>query len=264
MNKTCLVGICLLLTASLAVAQANKNNPKVGIIKGAPTTCGADPVLPSDGTDIFPDLIAPGSTAFFTLNAKSGHSYAVEAWDVLDQTVPGALAIQLFASDCSTPVSSTDVTSIDADLSGGFARRVSWIQTSNATIEIQLTNNDQDDPYSYQIRITDTTLFNTRWTTFGGYTTSWGLTNTTASPVTGTMTVVDSGGKTVASKSLTLVANTATFVTTKDLSVPAGDAGGSSFAFVGPPGAVIGDGFLVSPSGSVVTPVLFENKHAFH
>ncbi len=264
MKNLSLLAICLLLTASFALAQTQKNGAKPRPIQGAPTTCGADPVLASDGTETPQDLIAPGSNAYFTLNAKSGHSYAVEAWDTVDQTVPGSLTIQLLAADCVTAVPSTDVTSVDADLSGGFARRISWIQASDATIQIQLTNTDQDNPYAYQVRITDTTLFNTRWSTFGGYITSWGLTNTTSTPVTGTMTVVNSKGMTVATKSTTLAANTATFLTTQDLKVPADDAGGSSFAYVGPPGAVIGDGFLVSANGAVVTPILFENKHAFH
>jgi len=256
------VAFCLLLT-SIVFAQ-NKHTTRASGVHGAPTTCGSDPVLTGDGTASPQDLLFAATSAYYTLNAKAGHSYSVEVWDVVDQTAAVAPAIQLLASDCMTAVASTDVTNVDPDLSQGFSRRISWIQTAmDATIQIQVMNPDQNNPYTYQIRVTDTTLYNTRWSTFGGYITSWGFTNTTSTPIKGAVTVVDSNGQTVATSSPTLAANTATFLTTVDLNVPANDAGGSSFAYVGPPGAVIADGFLVSPGGTVVTPILYQSKHAY-
>lgn len=255
------LGVCLLLSC-VALAQTKRATKPTGI-QSAPTTCGADPVLSSDGTDSPQDLLSPATSAFYTLNAKAGHSYSIEVWDVLDQTAAVAPTIQLLASDCMTSVASMDVTGVDPDLSQGFADRISWIQNSNATINIQASNPDQNNPYVYQIRVTDTTLYSPRFSTYGGYVTSWGFTNTTASSLTGTLTVVDTNGSVLATAQLTLPGNTGTFKTTTDLNVPANHAGSVIFAYVGPAGGVVADGFMISPSGNPILPVLFVGKHSY-
>jgi hypothetical protein len=235
MRKLFLIAFAIVGLFSAAVAQSSgRANPSP--IQDALTTCGPSPVLSSDGNPYPADVIAPRSSAFFKLNAKKGHSYSVEVWDSVDQAAPGLVALSLLASDCLTVLPSTDVTSVDPDLTGGFAGRISWIQSSDATVQIQLSNGDPDSPYNYQIRVTDTTLFNPRWSTWGGYVSSWGFTNTTTTNLTGVLTVVDTNGPVLATYQVTLPANTGTFISSSDkgVQIPANHAGSSSFAYIGP------------------------------
>ncbi len=86
MKKACLISVVCLLFASLALAQTKQGRTKPNALKGAPTTCGADPVLASDGTVTSEDFIAVFSTAYYQLNVKGGHSYSIEVWDPFDPT----------------------------------------------------------------------------------------------------------------------------------------------------------------------------------
>ena len=263
MKRLCLLVTCCLLATCSVFAQTKKAPPKAPVVKGAPTTCGSDPVLSSDGTDSQLDLIAPASVAFYTLNAKGGHSYAVEVWDTVDQTAGMSPTITLLQSDCATSVPNTqNVTSVDPDISGGFSYRLSWIQASDATVEVQLSNPDQNNPYEYQIRVTDTTLFNPRWTTFSGFDTQWGLNNTTGGNITGTMTVVDNTGVVVATIPETLPPGLVTVVGALASSVPTNKVGNATFAYIGPAGAVQADAYYLR-SGQTI-PSVFASKHAYH
>jgi hypothetical protein len=262
MRKACLISVVCLLLASLALAQTKPGRTRPSGIRIA-TTCGADPVLPSDGTVNLEDFIGAATTAYYNLNVKGGHSYSVEVWDAVDPTAGVVPAIQLLASNCSTQVQSTNVTSVDPDLSGGFAGRISWIQASAASIHIALNNPDQANGYTFVIRVTDTTLFNPRWSTYSGYSTSWGLTNTTPTDLNGTMTVYDSTGSVLATHATTLKAAQPNFLDTGGLGVPNNHAGYAGFAYIGPPGAIVGDGFMIAPSGNPIIPVLFETKHSY-
>ena len=170
--------------------------------------------------------------------------------------------IQLLASDCNTPVASTPVTNVDPDLSGGFSARASWIQESDATLYIQVTNPDQINAYTYQIRVTDTTLFNPRWTTYSGYETSWGLTNTTSTSINGTLTVFDVSGTVLQTLPETIGANLAVFVFATQKGVPTNHAGSATFAYVGPPGSILGDSYYLKPG--ITVPSFFVAKHAYH
>ncbi len=153
---------------------------------------------------------------------------------------------------------------MDPDLSGGFSHRISWIQGADASVYVSVVNPDQNNSYTYYIRVTDTTLFNPRWSTYSGYQSTWGLTNTTPSNLSGTMTVIDSSGSVLAVYPATLKAAQPTFLTTQQLNIPADHVGYANFAYVGPPGALVGDGFMISPNGLLVIPILLEDKHSYH
>lgn len=267
MRKAYLISVLCLLLASLALAQTKQTKQGRTVpsaIKGAPTTCGLDPVLSSDGTVTSEDFIANASSAYYNLNVKGGHSYSIEVWDPFDLTAGVAPVIQLLASDCSTHVSSTDVTNMDPDLGGGFSHRISWIQAADQSIHIAVNNPDQNDGYSYYIRVTDTTLFNPRWSTYSGYQSTWGLTNTTPTDISGTMTVIDASGSVLATFPATFKGAQPTFLTTQQLGIPADHVGYANFTYIGPPGAFVGDGFMISPNGNLVIPVLFVSKHSYH
>lgn len=264
MKRVCLIAACCFLTTSLAFSQTQQIRAKAKLIHGAPTTCPNDPVLPSDGTQgAFDDLIFPATTAFYTLNAKGGHSYNVDIWDDVDPTFGVAPTIAV-TSDCTTSISGVkDVTNIDPDLSGGFSSRASWIQGANQTLYIAVTNPDQTNSYSYNVRITDTTQINPRWSTFGTFDTQWGFTNTTGSPITGTLTVIDSTGAVLKTITKTFPAGLFTLVPARGNGVPANHFGNAFFTYVGPVGAILPDTVLINSANTVIVQYIFEGKHSY-
>jgi hypothetical protein len=243
--------------------QTQQIRAKTKLIHGAPTTCPNDPVLPSDGTVTSEDLVFPASSAFYALNTKGGHSYSVEVWDPFDPTAAMAPTIKV-TSDCSNSISGvSDVTSVDPDLSGGFSDRVSGIQGSNQTVYISVANPDQNNSYTYYIRVTDTTQYNSRWSTYSGYDTQWGFTNTTSSEIDGTLTVLNIDGTTLATIPLKLPANLFTNTTALGNSVPVNHSGDAVFTYTGPAGAIIPDAVLINKTATVIVTYKFEGKHSY-
>jgi hypothetical protein len=87
----------------------------------------------------------------------------------------------------------------------------------------------------YKVTVSETTLFNSSWSTSGGFATQWGLQNTTGNTITGTLTVQESVGGTASyTRTISLPANRTTFVTTYDQfnasTIPAGRGGSATFA----------------------------------
>lgn len=139
--------------------------------------------------------------------------------------------------------------------------RVSFITSSTSFVATRIDNG------TFVYSVTETTLFNSSWSTTGGYLTQWGLQNTTGATITGVLTVQESfGGSAVYTKSVTLPANSSTFVLTQDTftggPIPTGRAGSATFVHNGPPGSVQGDGFLINTTSGAIIPVLFRPRTA--
>jgi hypothetical protein len=270
MKKVFLIAACCFLTTSLAFSQTQPGQTqqiraKAKLIHGAPATCPNDPVLVSDGTEASDDLIIPASMAFYALNAKAGHSYSIEVYDHIDSTAAFAPTIKV-TSDCTTSIAGVvDVTNVDPDLTGGFSDRVSWIQgSSDQTVYISVSNPDQNNAYTYNIRVTDTTQVNPRWSTYGTFDTQWGLTNTTLSSITGTLTIYKFDGSVVKAINETIQAGQFTNVSARGSGVPVGIYGNAVFTYVGPAGAILPDAVLINSANTVIVPYKFEGKHAYH
>ena len=71
----------------------------------------------------------------------------------------------------------------------GAGRRVSFTAQSAGLHLIGVTNVAGAGSYSF--RAVDTTLFNLRWSTRGGYGDQWGFLNVSDMPVTGVLTIYD-------------------------------------------------------------------------
>ncbi len=270
MKKVLLIAACCFLTTSLAFSQTQQQGQtynlraKTKLIHDAPTTCPNDPVLVSDGTAAESDLMVPGVTVFYAVNAKGGHSYSIDVWDTFDSTAGVAPMVKV-TSDCSTSIAGVmDVTNVDPDISGGFSNRVSWIQSSDQTVYVSVTNPDQNNPYSYNIRVTDTTQINPRWSTYDPFDTYWGFTNTTTSPITGTLTVIDSTGSVLTTITKTYPAGLFTQVSAKGNGVPKNHYGNAVFTYVGPAGAILPDAVLIQlPNANQIVPYKFEGIHSY-
>jgi hypothetical protein len=255
---------CLLFLNASAHTQTTKiaNGQAAAHVRySAPTTCPNDPVLPSDGTTTSDDLIFPASSAFYTVNAKGGHSYSVEVWDPYDPTAAMSPVITV-TSDCSSSIPNVvDVTHLDPDLSGGFSDRVSWIQGSDQTLYVSVSNPDQNTAYTYNIRVTDTTLRSPRWSTVVGFSTHYGFMNNTASPLSGVLTVVSIQPSHTYTLPVTFGANSELFIAipSDSFNVPPDLYGFATLAFVGPAGAISADGYFQTVTNGVFTiaPTIF-------
>ena len=267
MKRAFLVVACCLLTASVSFSQVQRGQtqairPKTKSIPAA-TTCPNDPVLMSDGTINGDDFIFANGTNYYTLNAKGGHSYSVEVWDVFDPTAAVSPTIKV-TSDCNNSIAGVfDFTSADPDLSNGFSRRVSWIQGSDQTLYLAITNPDmnQNDVYDYYIRVTDTSLHNIHWSTWS-YNTLWSLANLTSGDISGTLTVVNDQGVTVGTFPLTVPADGFAQVNAQVAKIPPNNQGAATFVYTGPAGAIRGDVSLIRNDGNVVALEFFVPQHS--
>jgi len=267
MKRLFLLAVGCLLTTSLAFAQMQQGQPqqiraKAKLIHGAPTTCPNDPVMPSNGVVTDSDLIFPQSTAYYTLNAKGGHSYSIEVWAPFDPTTNFAPTIQVGTSCNSNDINPTPVTNVDPDISGGFSARVSWEQASDQTLSVALINPDTVASYSYYISVTDTSLHNIHWSTFSNFDTQWSLANLTSSAITGTLTVVNDKGTTVATIPVMIPANRFTQISAKGSGVHVDQQGAATFVYVGTPGAVRGDTTIIRGDAGVITLSPFVSQHS--
>jgi hypothetical protein len=262
MKKVWLITACCLTLSSLAFSQAKQGRTKLAIIHGAPTTCPNDPVLPPDGIVTGEDLLLRGTTAFYSLNAKGGHSYSIEVWDPFDSTANVAPVVLVGTACNSNDIHPDNVTSVDPDLSGGFSHRVSWVQGSDQILQIAVGNPDLNNDYAYYIRVTDTSLHNIHWSTISNFDTQWTLTNITAADITGTLMVVSEDGTTLASLPITLPADRFTQISARGSLVPANRQGAAKFVYVGPAGAVRGDTTIIKNDTSVIVQSSFVSQHS--
>jgi hypothetical protein len=142
----------------------------------------------------------------------------------------------------------------------GTGQRITFIATVPGLNIISITNFQA--PGTYSFRITDTTLFNPRWSTWSGFDTSWGLTNMSDMPITGTLYVYGSNNQLLAAVAITIAANQQVFRTTYsyDLNLPRSRDGFAIFAHNGPPGAILGDAIVQNSNLTVAIPSKFESR----
>jgi hypothetical protein len=204
------------------------------------------------------DSIGPNAVAYYFENLQDGHSYSAEVWDPFDSVNGTVPTLSLFDNSCTNLQTYTDVSAVTPDLSSAYADRISWIQAGTISEQIQMFNPDTANTYSFYIRITDTTLYNPRWSTFSGFITQYAFVNKTNTDITGTLTLTDTS-QTVFSTSITIPAGREVLqsVPSSNLTVPLNDFGFATFAFVGPAGAIVADAYFLNSNASVVVPSTF-------
>ena len=229
------------------------------------TDCGAPVIVIPDGRlslSTFPQ----NTLYWYGVYALAGHSYTVEfeSAPYNSSSATGAVfsAIAVYGpSDALVGcrgVSSVTVTPNDGyspvirKSPNGTGRRVSFTGQSAGLYLVSISNVGNTGPYSF--RVTDTTMVNPRWSTYGGYFTHWGLLNVSDMTVTGVFTVYDPSSKALASILVTLAPGTEQFHTSlpSDLNIAPNSAGYATFSHNGPTDAVIGDSYMVSPSGAII------------
>jgi hypothetical protein len=220
-------------------------------------TCSNYILAPADGRVIGP-ITNDGMTVTVPyFQPDPGRSYSIEVLPatgalLLATPVTGAQNLTCPATESgSNTVTTTTTPRLDSS-----AYRVSVTATNQGFIVTRVNSG----VFTYSV--SETTLYNSSWSTAGSYGTQWGLQNSSNATVEGTLTVRESfGGSATYTKLVTLPPNSTTFVTSFDTFVsgpiPAGRGGSATFAHNAPPNVVQGDVFIVNAMGTVVFPSVF-------
>lgn len=270
------ISIYFLLTCSLLFAQSGPslahkqtNGPSQTGTKH-PSYGGCDaatPTIMADGS-VVNDAVAAEGQALYVLHLKGGHSYATEVWSTYgpDETWSnGRPALHLADNTCDF-VSTTDVSGVDPALSSGFSGRISWVQSSDGVGVVDVINRDDINPYIYNLRVIDTTLFSPRWSTYSGFLTQWGFSNISNRDLAGVFTIFNAAGTAIKTVNVTVPAGKVKFYSSVsgDLNLPSNTAGSVMFAYIGPAGAIQADAAILNSSVTVVFPVKFEPRNYLH
>jgi hypothetical protein len=203
----------------------------------------------------------------------AGHSYSLEVSAPFGGAPNTTISAAFNTGPCSFSnasdfVDTTNTSPTVLGVNGNFARASYTAPTDRyvyATVHVTGGSST-----NYTFSVTDTTLFNPRWSTNQGYITVYGFQNTTNQTIHGTLTVnVTFGG----SGSLTYdlnggagVAPGAQFLVALGpgltIDVPAGEGGSAMLAHDGPPGALAVDAYFIN-SVSLV-PAIFAPRNTQH
>jgi hypothetical protein len=219
-------------------------------------------------------------TYWYAFYAQAGHSYAVEFVATTDNenttktiqltglTVWGPSDTgNLQQSGCrgTTSLSWTSTQKYSPTISRdvyGNGQRLSLTQPASGLDIIAITNTQAAGGYSY--RITDTTMFNPRWSTYSGYDTQWGFTNMSDMTVTGTLSIYNMSNQLLRSVSVTIPAGGQVFRLSiaGDINLPRENAGSAIFSHNGPPHAILGDTYMLNGNATLVVYSKFESRYA--
>ena len=227
------------------------------LLRPAPANaqCANIPLLADGRINTGFDSTTTNMSAFFT--PTTGRSYSIEV--TLPITTAGTVPFFGFISNTTNcPTANTaGLATVTGHIEPKFAgngTRWSVIAVNSTAIRVHVPTQP------FMVSVSETTLYNPSWSTVGGYFTQWGLQNTTSFTLNGTITVRESyGGSATYTRAVTLPPNVTTFLTTSEqftgATIPAGRGGSAMFAHDGPPGAVLGDAYLIS--ASQIVPSLF-------
>lgn len=218
-------------------------------------------------------------TNWYAFYGQAGHSYSVEFVPTVDNEnsnlaihfvnftiwgpndigglqqngCRGASTLSLTSTQKYSPVVSKGIY--------GTGQRASLVEPVSGLNILSISNSQGAGAYSY--RVTDTTLFNPRWSTWSGYDTSWGFTNTSDMTITGTLSVYETSGRLLKSAAVTIPAGGQVFRTSNpsDLNLPRNDAGYAVFSHNGPPQAIVGDAYMLNGPATVVVYAKFETRN---
>lgn len=236
------------------------------------TSCLGAILLVPDGSPHDGVFTAANQQRWFKFVVKANRSYAVlvENASPTDEQTTVFISFAPVAGPCNgTPVSVTDTSATEppslAPPSVG-AQRWSWQASANTVLWFPVFTGAT--PGSFRIRVVETTLINPRWSTFGGFYTSWGLRNNSNVTVNSTLTILDAAGGVVTTASFAILPGQVVFRDTRptDLNLSPNQAGSALFTHDGPPGAITADAFLVNENSvpSVVVAAKFEPRTPQH
>ncbi len=244
----------------------------VSLIMAASTLGIAESTDCNNPTDVVPDGRSvqgyfPASVAhYFRFEGQPAHSYVIElVWPYDNQTLglSGEKWFRPGDSFCgSGSLTITDVTFMAPWASvNGSGWRVSFTASATGYYGFGFVNSATAGYYTF--RVVDTTMFNPRWSTWSGFASTWGFNNNSDHDMSGTFTIYDGSGNVLKTVSVTVPAGKVKFYSSgpSDLNLPNNVAGSAMFAFVGPPGAIQADAYMLNSNATVVIPTKFETRN---
>ncbi len=227
------------------------------VVANAAADCGPLPLAVADGRIGGPITIDSAADASIVAWVTQGHSYSVEVVSTDDNARVTTLIVGNVFCPSSNSVTLTNTTLFDPSLgSEGVGARASFTATSSGFVEARIGVSSGSYPLTY--KIADTTLYNPRWSTSGGFQTSWGFHNTTSSNISGTLKVYGPSGSLITTVGpFTIAAHQTVFkVTGTDVIAP-NSYGSAEFTNNGPPGAIQADAYYYNSAFTVLVPSLF-------
>ena len=206
---------------------------------------------------------------------EPNRSYVVEATTHQGSPTGGALSPDVNidhhwcpTTDISSGVTITNSYSESPGIPAGGVRRSVVSTTFSGYLEMRIHNMDANTSW-VDVTVTETTLYSPTWSTFTPFLTQWAIMNTSNATITATLTVTDSIAGGPYTKTFTVQAGKAYFVTSNSTfsggPIPINHNGGAILVHDGPPGAVSANAYILKSDGSVAIPVEFkparENKH---
>jgi hypothetical protein len=226
------------------------------------TTCGLPTLVVPDGR-LTRSSIPAGTTFFYAWFSTPGRSYSAELKSTVAQypVAPGVVTIYDESGPiCSTPLATRDTSSIEPQVQSGVRR--SW--TAAGTISWLKVENSSGVAVDYTFSVAETSMFSPRWSTFGGFHTSWGINNTTSSTCNVTLNVRNTANAAVGGSPVTFPVAAGAIVLRDtnafDLNVAVNQAGRVTLTHDCPPAALQVDAFIVNDTAvpAVVVPVKFD------
>jgi hypothetical protein len=251
---------------------------------GEATDCLNPSVVETDGrivTSRFAGSLNGNNPIYwYAFYGQAGHSYAVEFVPTTDNEntgtsiefgnlfvwgpndISGLQGNGCFGSSSVTFYATQAYSPAIAKGKYGTGQRITFIETVSGLNIVSITNFQAQGTYSY--RVTDTTLFSPRWSTWSGFDTSWGFTNMSDMAITGTLYLYGSNNQLLKTAAITIPANQQVFRTTYsyDLNLPRSKDGFAIFAHNGPAGAILGDAILQNSTMTVAVPSKFESRYS--
>ena len=238
------------------------------------TRCEYPVMIIADGR-VTQSTFPTNTTYWYGIYAQAGHSYSVEFAPPADNyfntdgvqlsipSVYGPTDLQYCHGPSSLTVTQNSGYGpvIQRNVNGfqyGAGRRVSFTAQGAGLHLISITNVQGAGSYSF--RAVDTTLFNIRWSTCGGFDDQWGFLNLSDMPVTATFTVYDLTNRAVGSVQFTIPpgGEVVRYSNGWDLNLPRNSSGYGILSHNGPPSAVLADAYMISASGAAVIYSKFE------
>lgn len=243
----------------------------VPFVQAESTDCTTPVLIITDGR-VTQSTFPQSTTYWYGIYAQAGHSYSVEFEPPADNYV-SVSQVQFSALGVYSPsdplqacrgTSSVNVTQnsgyapVILKTPNGAGRRISFTAQTAGLHLISATNIRGTGSYTF--RAVDTTMFNVRWSTWGGYGCQWGFLNVSDFAVTGILTVYDVNSRLLVSTWFVVPAAGEVIKKSysNDLNLPANVSGFATFSHNGPPGAIIADAYMINSTGMVVTYTKFE------
>ena len=233
----------------------------------AASGCSQLPFTVPDGRTLGPITITNSTDVSIVFWVITGNSYSVEVVSTDEYAIHDGLSSFIVGNTycpSSNSVTLNDITQFDPSLgSEGAGKRVSF--TANTTGFVEARIGVASGSYPYTIKVADTTMYNPRWSTSGGWQTTWGFQNTTRFTIHGTLRVYDSNGSLLTTVGpFAIPAHMTAFKVTGTDVIVAHTWGSAEFIHDGPPGAIQADAYYYNSSFTLLVPSTFSPMRSGH